>query len=73
MTTWFDIKRAAIKINHDRKTNGRSVDQMLEDVRQVIVQTGYSVSGPSPTTTGGCEFRTKDGLKLEYQTNEWTS
>jgi hypothetical protein len=73
MVTWFDIKRAAIRMNLDRKGNGQTVDDMLEQVRSLIAQNGYGFTGPTPTSTGGHEFRTKDGLKLEYDAaaNTW--
>ena len=73
MVTWTDIKRAAVRMNLDREGNGLTVDQMLEQVRSLIAQNGYRFTGPTPTSTGGHEFRTKDGLRLEYDgaSNTW--
>jgi hypothetical protein len=73
MVTWFDIKRAAIRMNLDRNENGQTVDHMLEQVRLLIAQNGYQFTGPTPTSTGGHEFRTKDDFTLEYNgaSNTW--
>jgi hypothetical protein len=73
MIPWTDIKRMAIRINLDRKANGQTVDEMLEQVRVLIVEDGYQFTGPTVTSTGGHEFRTKDGLTLEYDSasNKW--
>src|ERR1700753_207364 len=66
MLTWFEIKRHAIGINVDRKQSGLTADQMLEQVRSLITQNGYKFIDPTPTRTGGHEFRTKENLILEY-------
>jgi hypothetical protein len=72
MLTWAEIKRRAIVMNSDRKTTGASVEEMVKQVRLLIIKNGYSVGSPIPTNTGGFEFSTKDGkLKLEYLPNEW--
>jgi hypothetical protein len=73
MIPWTDIKRVAIRMNVDRKANGQTVDEMLENVPATIAKNGYQFTGPTVTSTGGYEFRTHDGLKLEYDTasNTW--
>ena len=71
--TWFDIKRAAIKMNRDRAVDGTTVDEMLGRVRSLIAQNGYEFSGPTPDLSGGYDFRSKDGNTLTYDgaSNTW--
>jgi hypothetical protein len=75
MIPWTDIKRAAIRINLDRKANGRTVDEMLEEVRALIAGNGDQFTGPTVQRSGGYEFRTADGMILEYDdaSNTWQS
>ena len=46
MIPWTDIKRAAIRMNLDRKANGRTVDEMLEEVRDIDCWERLSIYRP---------------------------
>jgi hypothetical protein len=70
MLGWFDIKRAAIAMNVDRKSkkDDETIHQMLDKVRRMIAQSGYTLTrcGLTQSDSSVFEFRTSDGLLLEY-------
>jgi hypothetical protein len=73
MMTRFDIKRSVITINHNRKTNGMTVDEMMENVRALIAKIRSNFNGPILQESGDIVFRTSDGDMLSYDgaTNTW--
>jgi hypothetical protein len=55
-------------MNRDRKENGQTVDQMLEQVRLLIVHSGYQVTGPTADSTGGYHFQASGVIRLQFDT-----
>jgi hypothetical protein len=73
MMTWFDIKRSAITMNHERKTSGMTVEEMVEKVRALIATNGYQFTGPTLENSGELAFKTSDNQHLSYDgaSNTW--
>jgi hypothetical protein len=73
METWNQIKRCAINMSVERKQNGKTVEEMVKDVRLLLKKTGFEFTGPVETSQGVYEFKRNSETKLSYYlaSNEW--